>query len=67
MLDRLFQLFFTSQCDIYFLSVEIMVFRKLKEGTGIGERWGHGRSPPRRGSPRGAWLWIVLRQRKRKI
>jgi hypothetical protein len=35
-----------------------MPVRKLKEGTGIGERWGHGRSPPRRGSPRGAWRKI---------
>ena len=40
-----------------------MLVRKPKNGTGIGLRWSHGCSPPRRGSPRGAWLWIVLRQR----
>jgi hypothetical protein len=44
-----------------------MLFRKQKEGTGIGFRKGHGRSPLHRGSPRGVWLRIVLRQRKRKI
>jgi predicted lipoprotein with Yx(FWY)xxD motif len=40
---------------------------KTKKGDRYRIAMGHGRSPPRRGSPRGAWLWIVLRQRKRKI
>ena len=49
-------------------SCEIMLVRKLKDGDRYRIAIVPRCSPPRRGSPRGAWLWIrVLRQRKRKI
>jgi hypothetical protein len=43
-----------------------MLFRK-RSGDRYRIMTGHGHSPPRRRSPRGAWLWIVLRLCKRKI